>query len=298
MRTSNIRFDFFSDRLDFIRVSNDKRINKDLWLYMRIFESHIFGVVMQYNRINDDLKISEHMNFQNFSIHRAGLDIYYYTMTWDKLRKIFKKISTEIDKIQKPPSTIPDSFISDFKLLKKRIDHLFSEFDTGIRNEYEHPSLEAFSKGNFIMWGNIYSDNIGNIKAQVGKNLFAQIKEEHCKKIQNLRIELFDLFIKHFSRKPLTKELIKERDYYEENVDSLVDKLNKFREMHDTVGFNNLLSEFTMSNRLLLKESVQLSQSVKEKFYSAIFPSKNLDNKKSHSKRMINKIRKFFNLIN
>jgi len=280
MLSSNIKFDFFSGRLDFMRVSNDNRINNDLWLYMSIFESHVFGVFMQYNRIKDDLKISERMNFQNFSIHRAGLDIYYYTMTWDKLRKIFKKISTVIDKIQKPPSTTPNSFISDFKLLKKRINHLFSEFNAAIRNEYEHPSLEAFSKGNVIMWGNIYHDNIGNIKAHVGKNLFAPIKEEHCKRIQNLRIELFDLFIKYFSRKPLTKDLIKARDNIEENIDSLVDKLNKFKEMHETAGFNNLLREFTMSYISLSKEAVQLSQSTKEKFFSAIFPSqKNLDKK-------------------
>lgn len=275
MNASINKFEFLSSRLYFIEVTNDQLINIDLWHYLSVFESHVFGVHMQYNRIKEDLKIRKQKKFQNFFLQQAGLDIYYFTLTWDKLKKIFEKIKSLTNKIQQSPHTPPRQFISEYRLLRQRIDHLFSEFDNEIRNEYEHPSLESYSVDNISMWGNIQSDSTGDIKAHAGKNSFTQIKKEHCERIMKLRVELFDLFIKHFSEKQLNQELIKLRDYIDANIDSITKELEELREKDDTENFNDLLYRFTMYKKHLSKEGIQLSQSSVDKFFSVIFPPHN-----------------------
>lgn len=277
MNASNNKFDFFSRRLHFIEITKDPLINIELWHYLGVFESYIFGVNLQYNRIKEDLKIEKQKIFRNSSLHKAGLDIYYYTLTWDKLKKIFIKIKALINKIQQPPHNSSEQFISEFRSLRIRIDHLFSEFDNEIRNEYEHPSLESYSVGNITIWGNIQRDSTGDIIAQAGKNKFARIKKEHCGRILKLRIELFDLFIKHFSKKSLTQELIKVRDYIETNIDSITNELEKLKKEDDTDNFNDLLSRFTMYYINLSREGVPLSQNSVNKFFSVLFPPHNKD---------------------
>jgi hypothetical protein len=208
------RFDFFSSRLNFIEVSNDHLLNIDLWHYLSVFESHVYGVFLQYNRIVTDLSIPEPTKIREIPGPQAGLDIYYYILTWDKLKKIYKKIEAIMSRLHKAGASMPGVFNSEFRLWKRRIEHLFLDFDTKIRDEYEHPSLESYSVGNIIMWGNILMDGLGNIKAHVGEKWFATIKKEHCIKLQKLRTDLFDVFLKHFSRKPLTQELIKNKRLY------------------------------------------------------------------------------------
>lgn len=275
MNVSINKFDFLSSRLHLLEVTSDRLINFDLWHYLSVFESHVFGVHMQYNRIKEDLKFGKQEEFKNFSLHQAGLDIYYFTLTWDKLKKIFKKIKSLTNKIQQSPNTPPKQFILDYRLLRRRIDHLFSEFDDEIRNEYEHPSLKTYSVDNISMWGNIQSDSTGDIKAHAGKNSFTQIKKEHYERIMKLRVELFDLFIKHFSEKQLNQELIKLRDYIDANIDSITEELEELREKDDTQNFNDLLYRFTMYKKHLTKEGIQLSQISVEKFFSMIFPPHN-----------------------
>lgn len=88
MNNDKNRFDFFSSRLTFIEVASDQLMNIDLWHYLSVFESHVYGVFMQYNRIKEDLEFPDPESFRRVPGPQAGLDIYYYTLTWDKLKKI------------------------------------------------------------------------------------------------------------------------------------------------------------------------------------------------------------------
>lgn len=273
MNAHNNRFDFFTSRLNFIQVTNDQLINIKLWHYLSQFESHVYGVFLQYNRIKLDLRVPEPETFRSVPGAKAGLDIFFYILTWDKLKQIYKRIKTLMNSIQKSTSSIPENFIAEFKHWKRRIDHLFLEFKKEIRNEYVHPSLEPYSTGNIIMWGTIIIDGSGNIKAHAGKDWFALIKKEHFDRLQQLRVDFFDIFIKHFSQKPLAQELIKVRDYIEENIDSLIEELNKFKDAENLEGFNDLVYNFTMYEINLSKEGIQLSENTKQKFYSQLWSS-------------------------
>lgn len=93
MNVDLVKFDFLSSRLNFVEVSTDQLMNIDLWHYLSVFESHVYGVFLQYNRIKKDLKFSEPENLRKVPGPQAGLDIYYYTLTWDKLKKIFTTLS-------------------------------------------------------------------------------------------------------------------------------------------------------------------------------------------------------------
>ncbi len=262
--------DFFSDRLHFIEITNNTLLNIKLWHYLGTFESHVYGVLMQYSRIKTDLAIDESLERCSVSRSQAGLDIYYYVLTWDKLKKIYEKIKAIINHLQKATSSIPEGFVLEFRSWKKRMDHLFAEFDTEVRNEYEHPSLESYSTGNITMWGNIMIDGSGDIKAHAGKDWFVTIRNEHCMKIQDLRVDLIDLFVKHFSQQPLTRELIKARSHIEENIESILKELQELRDGDDTAGFNELLHTLIMCDIYLMKEGVALGESAKKQLYSAI----------------------------
>ena len=270
MTELNNQFDFFSTRLYFIKVTDDQFLNIDLWHYLGVFESHVYGIFLQYNRIKADLKFPHPDDNHGVPGPQAGLDIYYYTLTWDKLKKICDKIKALINRLQQVSPAFPKPFISDFRHWKRRIDHLFSEFDAGIRNEYEHPSLESYTVGNIQMWGNIIIDGSGNIKAHAGKNWFAIIKKEHIEKIQDLRRDLFDLFIKHFSKKPLTEELITAKNYIEENIDTLIKELSELKERKNWEDFNSLFCQLIMYNVYLSKEGINLSQNVQNRISSVL----------------------------
>jgi len=267
-------FDFFSNRLYFIEVTGNQLMNMELWHHLSVFESYVFGVFLQYNRIKTTLKFPEPNEIKKVPSPQAGLDIYYYTLTWDKLKKVYEKLKTFINHIQQDFSSFTTQFINDFRLWRKRVEHLFSEFDTEIRNEYEHPSLESYSVGRLIMWGNIMIDPSGDIKTHVGKDLFTTIKLDHCNKIQHLRIELIDLFIKHFTKRPLTQELLKVRGYIQDNIDSICKELNDFKENKNWKEFNDLLYQLTMSQVYFSKEGIQLANDIVQKFHSAIAPTR------------------------
>jgi hypothetical protein len=91
------------------------------------------------------------------------------------------------------------------------------------------------------MWGNIIIDDSGNIKSHVGKNLFTTIKREQYERIQQLRIDLVDLFIKHFTQNSLSQELLKVREYIQSNTDAICKELNDYKENKNWKEFNDLL---------------------------------------------------------
>jgi hypothetical protein len=266
------KFDFFSSRLYFIEVTDNQLMNMELWHHLSIFENYVFGIFLQYNRIKADLKFPGPNEIKKIPGPQAGLDIYYYTLTWDKLKKVYEKLKSFINHIQQDSASFTTQFINDFRLWRKRIDHLLLEFDTEIRNEYEHPSLKSYSVGSLIMWGNIMIDRTGDIKSHVGKDLFTTIKIDHCNKLQQLRIDLIDLFIKHFTKKPLTQELVKVRDYIQDNIDSICKELNDYKENESWDEFNDLLYQLTMSQVYLSKEGIQLADDIVQKYHSTIFP--------------------------
>ncbi len=261
----NIAFDFFSDRLHFINVTDDPMINIKLWHYLSTFESHVYGVLLQYNRIKAGLPVLGALEMPRLPGPQAGLDIYFYILTWDKLKKIYEKIRVIINDLQQATPSIPVGFAAEFRAWKKRADHLFFEFDSEVRNEYGHPSLESYSTGNIMI------DSSGDITAHAGKDWFATIKNEHCVMMQTLRTDLVDLFVKHFSQKPLTRELIKARSQIEENIDSILKELEEIRAEKNAAKFNELLSTLLMHDKYLMKEGVPLSAIVKGKLLAAIW---------------------------
>ncbi|MGD0843563.1 MAG: hypothetical protein ABSA06_04245 [Geobacteraceae bacterium] len=269
--SANVVFDFFSDRLHFIDVTDNVLLNIKLWHCLSTFESHIYGVLLQYSRIKSDLVFDTAPEMPRVPGPQAGVDIYYYILTWDKLKKIYEKIKTIINEIQRGTPPLPEGFVREFRGWKKRADHLFAEFDTEVRNEYEHPSLESQSTGNLIMWGNIMINGSGDITAHAGRDWFATIKHEHCTRMQTLRTDLIDQFVKHFSQKPLTKELVKARSQIEENIDSILKELQELKAGEDWTKFNELLYTLMMNDTYLMKEGVPLSKVVKDKLYSAIW---------------------------
>lgn len=204
-------------------------------------------------------------------IPQAGLDIYYYILTWDKLKKIYEHIKAIINDLHQAAPSIPVGFTAEFRDWKKRAEHLFSEFVSKARNEYEHPSLESYSTGNIIMWGSIMIDRSGDITAHAGKDWFVTIKNEHCVRMLTLRTDLVDLFVKHFSQKPLTSELMKARSQIEENIDTILKELGELRVQKNTAEFNEMLHTLLMHDSYLSKEGVPLSTTVKGRLYAAIW---------------------------
>ena len=134
MNADITRFDFLSSRLNFIEVSDNHLMNIELYHHLSVFENHVYGVFLQYDRIKEDLNYSDIKSVRSVPISQAGLDIYFYILTWDKLKKIYDKIKILINRVQQTSFSIPDSFTEDFRLWKRRIDHLFSEFDSEIIN--------------------------------------------------------------------------------------------------------------------------------------------------------------------
>ena len=247
--TNNQRFDFFSSRLHFIKVTSDDLLNLELWRHLDAFESHVYGVFLQYNRIKLAQEMPDPVIIRKFNTHQLNLDIYFYTLVWDKLKKIYSKIAEVVNRIQQNYRSTPSArdlkaFTDDFRLWKTRIDKLFSEFDGTTRNEYEHPSLKPHLFKNIQFWKNISSDSGGNIKAHVGNKIYALIKYEHFLKIDELRTALFDLFTRHFSQKSAISDLIKIRDYIENNIDHLSSELKTRIDNNDENGFHDILNQF------------------------------------------------------
>ena len=264
------RFDFFTNRLHFVEITTDRMKNLELWHCLTVFEKHVYGVVSQYFRIKESLKGSPNKSL-GILLTQAGLDIYYYTLTWDKLKQIYKKLECLMNDIHKITSTIPEGFTNDLRNWKHRIDHLFRGFKKKVRNEYEHPSLESCRVGNIIMWGNIHKDGSGNIRAHAGKDQFVEIRKEHVERLESLHVELIDIILKYFSKKPLTTELTQLRDQIEENMDDLVDEYKKFKQEGNTDSINDLIYKITICDLYLSKEGISISPNIKEKFYRILF---------------------------
>lgn len=264
-----------TSRLHFIKITSDWQKDIELQHCMAVFENHVYGIVSQYNRIQENIKIrTEDGDIQPprpCSSCQAGLDIYYYTLTWDKLKEIFKIFSRLMNDMRKASGSIPINFNNDYKLIQRRINHLFAEFDKDVRDEYEHPSLKPRRTGNIVEWGSLYIDPIGNIRALVGEKKFAFVKKDHIEKLINLWISLIDIFITNFSDKRPTIELIQMKKQVEDNIDSFVEEYRQHREGHRDKEANELFHRMIMLELFLSKEGLSLDDKVRNKIYSAIW---------------------------
>ncbi|MFH0813671.1 MAG: hypothetical protein V2A69_12665 [Pseudomonadota bacterium] len=119
------RFIFLSSRLNFLEVTRDELLNIELCHYLSVFENHVYGVLLQYDRIKSALEFSDLENMRRVPGPQANLDIYYYTMTWDKLKKIYEKFKRLMKRVQKAVPSLSEDFISDYRIWKRRIDALF-----------------------------------------------------------------------------------------------------------------------------------------------------------------------------
>jgi hypothetical protein len=263
-------FEFFSDRLRCIDITNDPMLNLELWHSLGEFEAHVYGVVLQYTRISSVVKIASLDNIPHAGLHQARLDAYYYILTWDKLGKIYHKIKAALTRFRQSNPAFPAAFWPKFRILSKKIELLFSEFAVATRNEYEHPSLKAYRIGSMIMWGSMTASGSGDMSFHVGADAFATVRKEHCEKLLNLRTDLIDLLLSHFSQAPLTRELLKIRQHIEANVESIAAQLKRFRDSGDADGFNDLFGRFTTYDLYLSREAVPLAASVRDQVHSVL----------------------------
>ena len=202
------------------------------------------------------------------------MDIYYYTLTWDKLRKVFDKFINKMNNILKQSNDLPFGFKDDFKVLKKRMGHLLNEFRIPVRDEYEHPSLQPTKINNLLEWGSIYNDNQGNIVTHVGKEEFAIVRKEHVERLNSLWIELVDIFLKHFTENPPSSSLLEAKKYIEDNFEEIINTCIQYRLEKKDKEANQILDQVLMSELYLSKEGVPLRQDIKDKLYSNFFPSR------------------------
>ncbi|MDY7035947.1 MAG: hypothetical protein SV375_07270, partial [Thermodesulfobacteriota bacterium] len=194
---------------------------------------------------------------------QVRLDVYYYTLTWDKLKKIFNKFKKIMNPVQKNSNAIPEAFKRDYKDLKRRIDHLLGEFHRTARNEYEHPSLEPNRVGSIIEWGSLFEDSNGNIKVHVGKEQFSVVRKDHLDRLNSLWTNLIDVFLKYFSDKTPSSELFRLKNQIEHNIDDIIDTYNQYRSENKNEEANNIIYQILMSDIHLAMEGMPLDQQVK-----------------------------------
>lgn len=269
-------FPSLTSRLHFIDLCPDHRKNIEVWHCLSVFENYVYGVISQYTRIKENLEKMKDPSFQptrQFSSCQVRLDIYYYILTWDKLKKIYEELRKLINDILKSSNTVSGNFNNDFRQLRRRIDHFFNEFRTAVRNEYEHPSLQPKKVGNIIEWGSLFMDRRGNVKVHVGKEEYAIVRKEHLDRLNSLWITLIDTLLKHFSDKPSSTDLLALKKEIEDNIDTIIDTYTQYRRANKNEEANQLIHQITISDIHLTTEGIPLSQDVKDKFYSRIFGS-------------------------
>jgi hypothetical protein len=261
-------FVFFSDRLSRVEIYKDFIKDFEFQNNISSFEIYVFGIVNQYQRIQKVVK-------QNFRLKKVSstlrnnnsqvkLDIYYFFLTWDKLNKIFEIMKSHINNLIKEGKITTD-FTTDYRQIRKRIEHLFREYDSSVRNEYEHPSLKYDQQGNVRLFGNTFFDG-KDISVHVGSDVYGTIKKTHIEQLELLRIELIDLFIKHFTNKRTTKELIQLRKDYIKNIDKNIKFYVKNKDNQKLS--NELLSNLIMTDLYFSSEGISLPKKVHDKIHN------------------------------
>jgi hypothetical protein len=261
-------FPSLTSRLAFIELCADRLKNIEVWICLSEFEKYAYGVTSQYKRIIDNLPENSDYHTSSFSLTQLSLDIYYYTLTWDKLRKVFGKLKEQLNTILKIQNSLSGEFISEFKQLRIRMEHFFGYFRTTVRNEYEHPSLKPSQIGNFVASGNLIRDVQGNIKTHIGGEEFAIVRKEHIDKLHSFWVELIDTFVKHFTDNPPSSELLLLKKQIEENIDEIIEEYMECQRDKRDEDSSQILHQILMAEIYLSKEGIPLRQDVQQKIYS------------------------------
>jgi len=268
-----VRFDFLSGRLTFIKVFKTDNPMENFGFYQCVsfFETHVFGVISQYERIRDNIPVvSKEGISKGVNTHQQQLDIYYYILTWNKIKGIFEKIKQLMNRVKKERDDIKPDFKEEYKLWRNRMERFLREFDDSVRNTYEHPKFEPMVCGNIIMWGNTIIDGEGNIKSHVEGNVFSEVRKTHIEKLNSLRIDFIDLILKYFSDKYSSTDLLRLRKDIEENIDKYVSEYKKLRQegnSHESIQVFHGLIRYDM---FLKTEGIPLSEEVTKKIHSMI----------------------------
>jgi hypothetical protein len=262
-----------TSRLHFIQFCSNHYRNIQIWHYLSVLENYIYGVKSQYDRIREN--ISKMIDFNSLphsqmESTQVSLDVYYYTLTWDKISKTYDKFKRLINSLQKT-EPIPKLFNDDFRELKRRLDHLLGEFRNEVRNEYEHPSLEPNRVGNITDWGSLFVHNNGDIKVHVGKDQFSVVQKGHVDRLISIWIDLIDVFLKHFSDKPSSHDLIHLKNHIEQHIDDIIDEYNNYLHDNRKEEANGVIGQFLRAEIFLTKEGIPLSQDAIAKFHSILF---------------------------
>ena len=148
------------------------------------------------------------------------------------------------------------------------MEHLFREYKTSVRDEYEHPSLKYQKIGNTILFGNVQFNGT-DISSHVGGDVYSTIKKKHIEQLESLRIELIDLFIKYFSNKRSTKEIIKLRKDYINDIDKNIKYFIKSKNKHELT--NELFNNFIITDLYFSTEGIPLPKYVRDKIYNTVY---------------------------
>jgi hypothetical protein len=264
-------FPHLTSRLNFIEFYSDPLRNFEVWICLTEFESYVYGVVSQYGRISQGLPKHPFSDTSSFWSTQLSLHIYFYMLAWDKLKKVFGKLKQSINALSKSSDVpLPTGFLSDFRSLRSRMDHLLDEFNIAARNEYEHPSLQPSKIGNLVQFKNVFQDHQGDIKAHIGKDEYAVVRMVHVEKLKSLWVDLVDLFVKYFSKKTPTSDLLELKKQIEENSDTIITEYRQLREEGKNVDANHILHQVLMSDLYLSIEGIPLRQDVREKLYTGL----------------------------
>ena len=269
-----------TSRLHFIQFCSDQSKNIEIWHCLAVLENYIYGVTSQYNRIKENISKSLEINSlptPSMTSTQVSLDIYYYTLTWDKISKTYDKFKGLMNTVQKDSESIPKLFNVDFKDIKRRLEHLLGEFRNDVRNEYEHPSLEPNKVGNIIDWGSLFIHNNGDIKIHVGKDQFAVVQKTHVDRLISIWVDLIDVFIKHFSDKPSSSNLLQLKNHIEQNIDKIINKLGQCIHDKKNEEANSIIDQFLSVEISLSKEGIPLSQNIIDKFHSILFGGESIN---------------------
>jgi hypothetical protein len=268
--------DFYrlTQRLHDVQFCADQT-NVELHFNLMTFETYIYGVFSQYNRIFSKIAEIEKMgkSFPELGLTaymQVELDIYYYTLSYDKLSKIFIKIKELINHISRNPNAKVKEFLKDYKILREKMERFFDHIGTNARNEYEHPSMRPFNIGNVQVYKLLQDEGEGNIRFHVGNNDFAIVQKNHVDRLILLRTELIDIFIKHFSNKPSTAELIQMKKTIEEEHEIGIDEYIQFQRDGKKDDADHLEKILLFWDAYLRQEGLPLRNDIKEKIFSYI----------------------------
>jgi len=269
-------FPRITSRFRFVHIFKDQALDFDFEHTMDIFEDNIFGIFLQYHRIIANLQrkqaFSDSQNIIDQHIStQISLDIYFYTLIWDKLIKIFEKLKHLLNVLQKGNQSVPETFKDSLKIVKSKFEHLFGEINIEARNEYEHPSLSYHQIGSIMVFGALMIDSNGNINAHVGKDQFISIRKDHLDRLHSFWIELTDIFLLNFTDKKSSSSIMEARQFFEHHIDDFILEYKQLCADNKPDDASDFLGQLLSAEIALQSEGFPLSIGTIQKFHSVFF---------------------------